>query len=311
VLVALADTGTATGAVCLAVGQAPPPLPQAPPEMAEAYSGDGDCERMFAGCLSQSDILAMWRAHSAAQAPPELASGSEDDWERMFAGIFSRSDIAAMRRDCSASLPPSPPATPAPLPFAQRSWQLPLRVGLLAPIQVSLALVVVCAAFAAELYTDPAFVFAAAGFAAIAAANLAQASPRIVARALTMMFVGVPTLRLIHVLVSSPAELTRDLDKLIEGRLGLLSLCAGVGASYGALPPAALPSSRKLPAAAYFACGPALTCVALVLCARTGDERMLSFEMLYGGLPFAASFLAAQAVSYSSLRQDAPPSATR
>ena len=91
----------------------------------------------------------------------------------------------------------------------------------------------------------------------------------------------------------------------------MLSLCAGCGASYGALPPAALPSSRKLPSAAYFACGPALTRVALVLCARTGDERMLSFEMLYGGLPFAASFLAAQAVSYSSLRQDAPPSATR
>ena len=253
VLVALADTGTATGAVCLAAGQAPPPLPQAPPEM-EAYSGDGDCERMFAGCLSQSDILAMWRAHStaqappelasgseddwermfagifsrrgiaamrrdcsASQAPPELASGSEDDWERMFAGIFSRSDIAAMRRDCSASLPPSPPATPALLPFAQRSWQLPSRVGLLAPIQVTLALVVVCAAFAAELYTDPTFAFMAAGFAAIAAANLAQASPRIVARALTMMLVCAPTLRLIHVLISSPAQLTRHLDNSSKG----------------------------------------------------------------------------------------------
>ena len=52
----------------------------------------------------------------------------------------------------------SPPATPAPLPFAQRSLQLPSRVGLLAPIQVSFALVVGCAAFAAELYTDPASV---------------------------------------------------------------------------------------------------------------------------------------------------------
>jgi len=182
-------------------------------------------------------------------------------------------------------------------------------VGLLAPIQVSFALVVGCAAFAAELYTDPAFVFAAAGFAAIAAANLAQASPRIVARALTTVFVCAPTLRLIHVLVSSPAELTRDLDKLIEGRLGLLSLCAGVGSSYGALPPAALPSSRKLLVVAYFAC--AFTCCAFVLHARTGDERMPSFGMLHAVLPTVASVLAAQAVSYSRLRQDAPPSATR
>ena len=90
-------------------------------------------------------------------------------------------------------------------------------MGLLAPIQVSLALVAVCAAFAAELYTNPTFAFAAAGFAAIAAANLAQASPRIVARALTMMLVCAPTLRLIHVLISSPAQLTRHLDNSSKG----------------------------------------------------------------------------------------------
>ena len=257
------DAGTV--AVCLAAREVPP-LPQEPPEL--------------------------------ALQPPTEVFGDDDDWERVFAGVLSRSDILAMRRDCSASLPPSPPATPAPLGF--RSWQLPARVDVLAPIQVSLALVAVCAAVVAELYTSPVFFLAVVGFAAIAVVcTLAQASPRIVARALTTIMVCTLTLRLIQVLVSSPADLINDLAKLIKGRLGLLSIAVACGASFGVLPPSALPSSRKQLAVAYYAC--MLSCVALVLRVRTGDERMPFFALLHGVLPFVVSVLAAQAVLGSSL----------
>ena len=72
---------------------------------------------------------------TAAQPPPAVAA--DDDGCELF---FSQSDITAMRDDCYVSLPPSPPVTPASLPFASRSWQLPARLGVHASIQVSLAL---------------------------------------------------------------------------------------------------------------------------------------------------------------------------
>mmetsp|Transcript_42113 Transcript_42113/g.136688 ORF Transcript_42113/g.136688 Transcript_42113/m.136688 type:complete len:109 (+) Transcript_42113:318-644(+) len=85
--------------------------------------------------------------------------------------------------------PPSPPEEAGRPPLsAPRSWPLPARRNVLAPIQVSLALVVVFAAFEAELTTDPTFFLGAAGFVALVVANLARASPRSVASA-TMMIV--------------------------------------------------------------------------------------------------------------------------
>ena len=202
------------------------------------------------------------------------------------------------KRDCSASLPPSPPATPASLPFARRSWQLPA----LTPIQVSLALVVACVAFLTELYTNPVLlVTTAAGFATMAVANLAQTSPRFVARAMTLVAVCAPTLRLIQVLVSSPADVIDDLDRQVNGRLGVLMLAAGAGASFGALLPTTLCSTHKLLTAAYFAC--AVTCNAFTVRVRTGDDRMPSFQIVHGVVPFVVSFLTALATSGSNLEQ--------
>ena len=156
------------------------------------------------------------------------------------------------------------------------------------------------AAFVAELYTDPAFLFLAAGFAVLAVANLARASPRFVASVTMMIVVCGPTLRLIQALVCSPAELARDVDRLAEGRLGFLTLCAAGGASFGAQPPSALPSTRKLLAAAYVAC--VVTCSAMAKRARTGDDRMPSLELLHGFLPFLA-------LPYPSLPTGPGPSA--
>ena len=87
---------------------------------------------------------------TAAQPPPAVAA--DDDGCELF---FSQSDITAMRDDCYVSLPPSPPVTPASLPFASCSWQLPTRLGVHASIQVLLALVVACVACLTELYTNP------------------------------------------------------------------------------------------------------------------------------------------------------------
>ena len=139
----------------------------------------------------------------------------------------------------------------------------------------------------AELYTDPAFLFLAAGFAVLAVANLARASPRFVASATMMIVVCGPTLRLIQALVCSPAELARDVDSLAEGRLGLLTVCVAGGATFGVQP---LPTTRKLLAVGYFGC--AGVCNTVAFRVRTGDDRMPSLELLHGFLPFLASFLA-------------------
>ena len=155
------------------------------------------------------------------------------------------------------------------------------------------------ASFVAELYTDPAFLFLVAGFALLAVANLARASPRFVARATTTIVVCGPTLRLLQALVCSPAELARDVDSLAEGRLGFLTVCVAGGATFGVQP---LPTTRKLLAAGYLAC--AVACSTVGFRVRTGDDRMPSLELLHGVLPFLASFLAALAVSGPSLRQD-------
>ena len=74
----------------------------------------------------------------------------------------------------------------------------------------------------------------------------------------------------------------------------VITSCAACGAAFGALPPSALPPTRKLLAAVYCAC--ALACDGVLLHVRTGHERALNFSLLYTLLPFA-SFLAAQAVS--------------
>ena len=88
--------------------------------------------------------------------------------------------------------------------------------------------------------------------------------------------VHVVSLRLIQVLVSSPADLIRDLDRQVDGRLGVLMLAATSGASFGGLLPSALPSTHKLLTAGYFAC--AVTCNAFIVHVRTGDERMPSLS---------------------------------
>ncbi|EOD24467.1 hypothetical protein EMIHUDRAFT_457748 [Emiliania huxleyi CCMP1516] len=187
-------------------------------------------------------------------------------------------------------------------PLAAGCWDaeahLDAEVGGVPPAGAPTA-VQVCASFAAELYTDPAFLFLVAGFALLVVANLARASPRFVARATTMLVVCGPTLRLVQALVCSPAELARDVDSLAEGRLGFLTVCVAGGATFGVQP---LPTTRKLLAAGYLAC--AVACSTVVFRIRTGDDRMPSLELLHGFLPFLASFLAALAVSGPTLRQD-------
>ncbi|EOD05875.1 hypothetical protein EMIHUDRAFT_121401 [Emiliania huxleyi CCMP1516] len=215
-----------------------------------------------------------------------------------FLAALAVSGPSLRQQDSSAPLPLSPPPPPLSAP---RSWPLPARRSVFAPIQVSLALVVVFAAFVAELTTDPTFFLGAAGFVVLVVANLARASPRFVARATTLLAICAPTLRVGDALLRSPADLSRDLDRMTEARLAILALATAVGASLGALPPSALPSTRKLLAAGYFAC--AATCGAVVFRVRTGDERMPSFHLLHVLAPFLACFLAALAVSGPSLRQ--------
>ncbi|EOD18720.1 hypothetical protein EMIHUDRAFT_118278 [Emiliania huxleyi CCMP1516] len=117
------------------------------------------------------------------------------------------------------SMPPSPPSMRIPLrsdvvQYKPVQLSLSARLGALAPVQFSLALAVVFAARLAELNTtNPAGLLGAAGFAVLALANLAQASPRFVARAMTLLLVCSSTLRLVSVLVRSPEEMARVLDK--------------------------------------------------------------------------------------------------
>ena len=131
----------------------------------------------------------------------------------------------------------------------------------------------------------------AAGFVALVVANLARASPRSVASATMLIVVCAPTLRLGDALVRSPADLSRDMDRMTEGSLAILALATAVGASLGAQPPFALPPTRKLLAAGYFAC--AATCGTVVFRVRTGDERMPSFHLLHVVAPFLAAQQAA------------------
>ena len=72
----------------------------------------------------------------------------------------------------------------------------------------------------------------------------------------------------------------------------MVVVIAVAGASFGALPPSTIPSTRKLLATVYSAC--VITCSAFVLRVRTGDERMPSFHLLHVLAPFLACFLAAQ-----------------
>mmetsp|Transcript_44458 Transcript_44458/g.145717 ORF Transcript_44458/g.145717 Transcript_44458/m.145717 type:complete len:655 (-) Transcript_44458:322-2286(-) len=195
------------------------------------------------------------------------------------------------------SMPPSPPAV-----------RISLRLDVVQskPVQLSLALLVMFAARLAELdTTNPAAFIAAAGFGLLALANLAQASPRCLARVMALVLVCAPTLRLVSVLVRSPEGMARDLDKFAGAGRCLLTFCAACGAAFGALPPSALPPTRKLLAVGYCAC--VQMCVGFILRVRTGDERALSFYLLRLLLPFLASFLAAQAASGRSLGQHAPP----
>ena len=74
-------------------------------------------------------------------------------------------------------------------------------------------------------------------------------------------------------------------------------LAATSGASFGGLLPSALPSTYKLLTAGYFAC--AVTCNAFIVYVRTGDERMPSFQMVHGVIPFVASFLSALGLAVS------------
>ena len=177
-------------------------------------------------------------------------------------------------------------------------------------LQLSLALVVVVAAYLAELYTNPAGLLAAAGCGLLAMANIAQASPRFLARAMVTFVVCTPTLHMTSLLVRSPAELTGAFDKFADVGRYVTTMAAAIGAGFGALPPSTLPPTRKLLAAGYCAC--ALACGGLIVRVRTGDERAPSLQLLYMLLPFLATFLAAQAAaSGSRLGQDAPPSPTR
>ena len=207
-------------------------------------------------------------------------------------------DVAPLHASSPPSLPalqPTPAAPPLPL-LSPRSRSLSARLGALAPVQFSLALAVV---FAAHMLRGPSSApggihtsLGAAGFAVLALANLAQASPRSVARAMALLIMCCPTLRLVSVLVRSPEGMARDLDKFAGAGRCLLTFCAACGAAFGALPPSALPPTRKLLAVGYCAC--VQMCVALILRVRTGDERALSFYLLLVLLPFLASFFAAQ-----------------
>ena len=217
-------------------------------------------------------------------------------------------DVAPLHASSPPSLPalqPTPAAPPLPL-LSPRSRSLSARLGALAPVQFSLALLVVVAAHMLRgpssapggIHTS----LGAAGFAVLALANLAQASPRSVARAMALLIMCCPTLRLVSVLVRSPEEMARALDKFAGAGRCLLTFCAACGAAFGALPPSALPPTRKLLAVGYCAC--AQMCVALILRVRTGDERAPSFQLLHIVLPFLASFLAAHAASRSSVGQN-------
>jgi len=202
--------------------------------------------------------------------------------------VFSGDELMALMSDPSASVPPSPPATPAPLLFAAHP-------GVIAPIQVTLAVVVVCVAFLAELYTVPVILFAAAGVAVMSVAYMAQASPRIVARLVMLLVVCAPTLRVVDVLVRSPAALINELDKLEDARLGMVALFVAGGATFGAFSPSTLSCKCKLRAAAYSVC--AATCGDSIFRVRMGDERMPAFAILNGALPFFAAVLIAHVAS--------------
>ncbi|EOD39785.1 hypothetical protein EMIHUDRAFT_223313 [Emiliania huxleyi CCMP1516] len=192
------------------------------------------------------------------------------------------------------SMPPSPPAMRIPLR---------LDVAQYKPVQLSLALAVMFAARLAELdTTNPSGLLAAAGFGLLALANLAHASPRFLARAMTLVLVCAPTLRLVRVLVRSPEAMARDLDKLAGIGRCVITMATATGAAFGALPPSALPPTRKLLAVGYCACASA--CVNVILRVRTGDERAPNFHLLHIVLPFFASFLAAHAASRSSFGQN-------
>jgi len=183
--------------------------------------------------------------------------------------------------------------------------RIPLRldVAQYKPVQLSLALAVMFAARLAELdTTNPSGLLAAAGFGLLALANLAQASPRFLARAMTLVLVCAPTLRLVRVLVRSPESMARDLDKLAGIGRCVITMATATGAAFGALPPSALPPTRKLLAVGYCACASA--CVNVILRVRTGDERAPNFHLLHIVLPFFASFLAAHAASRSSFGQN-------
>jgi len=227
-------------------------------------------------------------------------------FEMLYGGLpFAATFLAAQAVSYSSlgqDAPPSPPAlqsTPAtpPLPLlSPRSRSLSARLGALAPVQFSLALAVV---FAAHMLRGPSSApggihtsLGAAGFAVLALANLAQASPRSVARAMALLIMCCPTLRLVSVLVRSPEGMARDLDKFAGAGRCLLTFCAACGAAFGALPPSALPPTRKLLAVGYCAC--VQMCVGFILRVRTGDERAISFYLLLVLLPFLASFFAAQ-----------------
>ena len=232
---------------------------------------------------------------------------AEESGKRRRAATAEAATAAMARPDCS-SLPPSPPATPVPLVFAPRSWPLPARLGASAPMQVSLALLMLCAAIMAELPKwSPDFFFTATGFAVMIAANraLARVSPRLFASAMTLLLVCGPTLRLVNAVVRSPAVLTSELDKLAEAGRYIILLCGIGGSFFGALPPAALPSSRKRLAVAYFVC--TAICGASIFRFRTRDERMPSFRVLHSVVPFLVSFITAQAVS-GSKQEVSPPS---
>mmetsp|Transcript_14368 Transcript_14368/g.42170 ORF Transcript_14368/g.42170 Transcript_14368/m.42170 type:complete len:510 (+) Transcript_14368:158-1687(+) len=234
----------------------------------------------------------------ARQAISEWASHLVPELARPSDRLPAAGRITPLHASSPPSLPalqPTPAAPPLPL-LSPRSRSLPARLGALAPVRFSLALLVVVAAHMLRgpssapggIHTS----LGAAGFAVLAVANLAQASPRFVARAMALLIMCCPTLRLVSVLVRSPEEMARDLDKFAGAGRCLLTFCAACGAAFGALPPSALPPTRKLLAVGYCAC--VQMCVGFILHVRTGDERALSFYLLLVLLPFLASFFAAQ-----------------
>ena len=81
-------------------------------------------------------------------------------------------------------------------------------------------------------------------------------------------------------------------------------MAAAGGAALGALPPSALPPTRKLLAQLDTAAACAQMCVGFILRVRTGHESALPFYLLHIVLPFLASFLAAHAASRSSVGQN-------